>query len=102
MVSQKKSQSLNQIRKKIDELDLIILKALSERVRYVLQAGEMKKKNNDASFYKPEREAQIIRNIVSKNHSAISKESLEIIYKEIISACFVKEKEIDVYFLGPK
>tara|TARA_A100001035_G_scaffold30340_1_gene20377 strand:+ start:346 stop:1431 length:1086 start_codon:yes stop_codon:yes gene_type:complete len=102
MVSQKKPQSLNQIRKKIDELDLVILKALSERVRYVLQAGEMKKKNNDASFYKPEREAQIIRKIVSKNNSVISKESLEIIYKEIISACFVKEKEIDVYFLGPK
>ena len=50
MVSQKKSQSLNQIRKKIDELDLIILKALSERVRYVLQAGEMKKKNNIIFF----------------------------------------------------
>ena len=102
MVSQRKPLSLNQIRKKIDGLDLVILKALSERVKYVVQAGEIKKKNNDLSFYKPEREAQIIRNIVLKNNSAISKESLETIYKEIISACFVKEKEIDVYFLGPK
>mgnify|MGYP005716055855 CR=1 FL=1 len=93
MVNQKKPQSLDQIRKKIDELDLLILKALSERVRYVLQAGEMKKKNNDASFYKPEREAQIIRNIVSKNHSAISKESLEIIYKEIISQHVLLKKK---------
>ena len=71
MVSQRKPLSLNQIRKKIDGLDLVILKALSERVKYVVQAGEIKKKNNDLSFYKPEREAQIIRNIVLKNKSLL-------------------------------
>ena len=102
MADKKNSKTLKDIRKKIDQLDLAILRSLSERVNLVIQAGEIKKKNNDNSFYKPERESQIIRSLISKNKSVISKESLETIYKEIISACFVKEKEIDVYFLGPR
>ena len=102
MADKKNPKTLKDIRKKIDQLDLAILKSLSERVNLVIQAGEIKKKNNDNSFYKPERESQIIRSLISKNKSVISKESLETIYKEIISACFVKEKEIDVYFLGPR
>ena len=102
MADKKNSKTLKDIRKKIDKLDLAILRSLSERVNLVIQAGEIKKKNNDNSFYKPERESQIIRSLISKNKSVISKESLETIYKEIISACFVKEKEIDVYFLGPR
>ncbi|MFL2780460.1 MAG: prephenate dehydratase [Gammaproteobacteria bacterium] len=102
MADKKNLEKLKDIRKKIDQLDLAILKSLSNRVNLVIQAGEIKKKNNDNSFYKPERESQIIRSLISKNKSVISKESLETIYKEIISACFVKEKEIDVYFLGPR
>lgn len=102
MADKKNSEKLKDIRTKIDQLDLAILKSLSNRVNLVIQAGEIKKKNNDNSFYKPERESQIIRSLISKNKSVISKESLETIYKEIISACFVKEKEIDVYFLGPR
>tara|TARA_E500000331_G_scaffold75224_1_gene70394 strand:- start:2112 stop:3197 length:1086 start_codon:yes stop_codon:yes gene_type:complete len=102
MADKKNPEILKDIRKKIDQLDLAILKSLSNRVNLVIQAGEIKKKNNDNSFYKPERESQIIRSLISKNKSVISKESLETIYKEIISACFVKEKEIDVYFLGPR
>ena len=102
MADKKNPEKLKDIRKKIDQLDLAILKSLSNRVNLVIQAGEIKKKNNDNSFYKPERESQIIRSLISKNKSVISKESLETIYKEIISACFVKEKEIDVYFLGPR
>ena len=102
MADKKNSEKLKDIRKKIDQLDLAILKSLSNRVNLVIQAGEIKKMNNDNSFYKPERESQIIRSLISKNKSVISKESLETIYKEIISACFVKEKEIDVYFLGPR
>lgn len=102
MADKKNPKTLKDIRKKIDQLDLAILKSLSNRVNLVIQAGKIKKKNNDNSFYKPERESQIIRSLISKNKSVISKESLETIYKEIISACFVKEKEIDVYFLGPR
>ena len=94
--------TLKDIRNKIDQLDLSILKSLSQRVELVIKAGKIKKFSKDTSFYKPEREAQILRTIISNNKSSLSKESLEIIYKEIISACFVREKEIEVYFLGPR
>ena len=55
MADKKNPKTLKDIRKKIDQLDLAILRSLSERVDLVIQAGEIKKKNNDNSFYKPER-----------------------------------------------
>ena len=60
MADKKNPKTLKEIRKKIDQLDLAILRSLSERVNLVIQAGEIKKKNNDNSFYKPERESQIL------------------------------------------
>ena len=47
MADKKNPKTLKDIRKKIDQLDLAILKSLSERVNLVIQAGEIKKKNND-------------------------------------------------------
>ena len=46
MADKKNSKTLKDIRKKIDQLDLAILRSLSERVNLVIQAGEIKKKNN--------------------------------------------------------
>ena len=50
MADKKNPEILKDIRKKIDQLDLAILKSLSNRVNLVIQAGEIKKKNNDLSL----------------------------------------------------
>ncbi len=94
--------NLKSNRKKIDEIDLEILELLDQRSKLVINAGKIKEVAGDSSFYRPEREAQLIRNLIKKNKSEISQDGIKQIYKEIISACFVLEKTIKVFYLGPK
>lgn len=97
-----KKVNLNLIRKKIDEIDKSILKSLSKRANLVIEAGLSKEKIGDTSYYRPEREAQIIHSLISENKGKLSQSHIKSIYKEIISACFSLEKKIEILFLGPK
>ena len=65
-----KKVNLNLIRKKIDEIDKSILKSLSKRANLVIEAGLSKEKIGDTSYYRPEREAQIIHSLISENKLA--------------------------------
>jgi chorismate mutase/prephenate dehydratase len=96
------NKELNIIRDQIDTVDLAILKSLSKRAQLVIKAGSSKKNIGDNSFYKPEREAQIIKNLLSLNKSELKAQNIKAIYREIISACFSLEKEINIFYLGPK
>ena len=70
MVKKKtKKINLNSIRNQIDAVDQSILRSLSKRADLVIAAGENKKEAGDKSFYKPEREAQIINALISQNKS---------------------------------
>ena len=100
MVKKKiKKVNLNLIRKQIDAVDKSILRSLSKRVDLVIAAGESKKEIGDQSYYKPEREAQIINALISENKSKLNKNHIKNIYKEIISACFSLEKKIIFLYL---
>ena len=96
------NKELNIIRDQIDTVDLAILRSLSKRAQLVIKAGSSKKNIGDNSFYKPEREAQIIKNLLSLNKSELKAQNIKAIYREIISACFSLEKEINIFYLGPK
>ena len=98
----KKTQkaNLNSIRSQIDAVDQSILRSLSKRADLVIAAGENKKEVGDKSFYKPEREAQIINALISQNKSKLNKNHIKNIYKEIISACFSLEKKLKSFFWG--
>ena len=47
--------TLKDIRNKIDQLDLSILKSLSQRVELVIKSGKIKKFSKYTSFYRRER-----------------------------------------------
>ena len=64
----------------------------------VINAGKIKKKSGDRTFYRPDREASLIRNLQKKNKSLISPENIKFIFREIISACFTLEKKIKVFY----
>ena len=80
-----KKVNLNLIRKQIDEVDKSILRSLSKRVDLVIAAGESKKEIGDQSYYKPDREAQIINALISENKSKLNKNHIKNIYKERLS-----------------
>lgn len=78
------TQKLTELRKEIDDIDFQILKLLNKRARTALQVRIAKGGTN---IYRPEREAQILRQVVAKNKGPLSNEALETLFKSIIYVC---------------
>ena len=94
-----KKKELKRIREKINELDAELLKLINQRSSLAIEAGEAKE---DKVIYKPEREANILRNLKENNPGPLNEEQISNIFKEIISSCRAQEDELDVAFLGPE
>lgn len=93
---------LTKIRAEIDEIDTHLLELLNRRAACALKAGASKAASGaDNAVYRPERETQILRRIQKLNAGPLPDESLDTLYREIISACRALEKEPTVAFLGP-
>ncbi|MDE3022189.1 MAG: prephenate dehydratase [Pseudomonadota bacterium] len=85
-------------RDRIDSIDDEILILINERARHAQAIGHLK---NGQGIYRPDREAQIIRNIREKNEGPLSDEAVGTLFREIMSACLALEKPLDIAFLGP-
>ena len=91
------------IRQKIDAIDHQILKLIQKRGSLAQKIGDLKSLiNSNASFYKPNREAEILRNISKLNEGPISEKKIHYIFKEIISSCLALEEELTIAYLGPE
>jgi len=93
--------SLEENRKKIDELDDQIIRLLNERAKAAMEIGKIKEQSN-ALVYSPGRERQIINKICAKNKGPLPDEAFRAIYKEVISASRSLEKVLKVSYLGPR
>jgi len=92
--------SLEDLRKKIDQIDTKILKLLSERAKVTLEVGKDKRRRK-SSFYVPAREKEIIQRMLKENPGPLSDFALKVIFKEIFSACRTLEKPLKIAYLGP-
>ncbi|MDO8675000.1 MAG: prephenate dehydratase [Candidatus Omnitrophota bacterium] len=92
---------LTHLRKKIDFLDARIVALLNERAGITLSIGQEKLKNK-RSIYAPEREKQVLARIRGLNQGPLSKQSLEAVYREIMSGSLSLEKSLRIAHLGPK
>jgi len=95
------TMSVDEIRKRIDEIDDQIIRLLNERAKAALEIGKLKEQSNDR-IYAPAREKQIIGQICEKNRGPLPNEAFRAIYKEIISASRSLEKTLTVTYLGPE
>lgn len=91
--------SLASIRQKIDALDTRLVELLSARARLAQQAWHAK---GNASAYKPEREAQVLRRVRELNKGPLSAAALTRLFTEIMSACCALEEQMAVAYLGPE
>ena len=97
------TNSLDAIRQQIDALDAKIQDLISERARLAQQVAEVKQaQGDDAVYYRPEREAAVLRNVVARNKGPLSGEEMARLFREIMSACLALEKPMQVAFLGPE
>jgi chorismate mutase/prephenate dehydratase len=95
--------SLETLRHQIDQIDTQILALISERARCAQQVAEVKKnEDKDAVFYRPEREAQVLRNVMQRNQGPLSNEEMARLFREIMSACLALEQPVRVAYLGPE
>jgi len=100
MTDNKKLQS---IRDQIDTLDNEILSLISKRGELAKDVANVKNQDgNKASFYRPEREAQVLQKIISLNKGPLSDEEMARLFREIMSACLALEQQMSVAFLGPE
>ena len=97
------NKSLDQLRKDIDALDKRLLDLISQRARLAQEVAEVKNSSDEpASFYRPEREAQILRKVIEQNKGPLSEEEMARLFREIMSACLALEQVLDIAYLGPE
>jgi chorismate mutase/prephenate dehydratase len=92
---------IDKIRKKIDKIDEKILKDLNQRAQEVLKISNLKKKKK-IRRYSPERESKIIRKLNKINKGPFSKEDIQNIFMEILSASRSQREELKIVYLGPE
>lgn len=95
--------SLEALRQRIDALDNDILRLISERAACAQQVAEIKAVHEPGGiFYRPEREAQVLRRIMELNPGPLDGEEMARLFREIMSACLALEQPVKVAYLGPE
>lgn len=92
--------SLDEQRKRIDEIDKKILDLLNERARAAIEIGKIKQSTNSV-FYVPEREKAVYDSLADLNEGPLPNAAVKAIYREIMSSIRALEKPTTVAFLGP-
>ncbi len=96
-------QDLGAVRATIDAIDEQLHTLLNERARLAQQVGISKTTTGTlVDFYRPEREAQVLRMVKERNHGPLRTEDLLRLFREIMSACLAQQEPLKVAFLGPE
>ncbi|PJE79589.1 P-protein [invertebrate metagenome] len=97
---------LKALRTRIDALDQQLLALINERAECARQVGKIKQANQtkdvNVIFYRPEREAQVLRGIMANNQGPLKDEEIARLFREIMSACLALEDPVKVAYLGPE
>jgi len=92
--------SLEELRKKIDELDLQLVQLLNERARVVVEIGKLKTKT-DKPIYAPDREKKVLEKVTKANAGPLPDKCLVAIWRELMSGSFFLERPLRIGYLGP-
>ena len=94
---------LAEVRAHIDGIDQRIQSLIIERANWAQQVGKAKGKLAAAvDYYRPEREAQVLRRVVDRNDGPLNDEVLVRLFREIMSACLAQQEPLKIGFLGPE
>jgi chorismate mutase/prephenate dehydratase len=96
-------EKLEELRGRIDALDEQIQALINTRAEYARDvAGVKVSEGEDTQFYRPEREAAILRRVSERNTGPVPDETMVRLFREIMSACLALEKQLSVAYLGPE
>jgi len=92
--------SLEELRKRIDKLDIELVKLLNERAKVVVEVGKIKQES-DAPVYAPDREKIVFEKIAAANEGPLPERCLQAIWRELMSGSFALERPLRIAYLGP-
>jgi chorismate mutase/prephenate dehydratase len=90
------------IRQDIDAVDVRIQSLIAERARLAQEVAAAKGRGRATDYYRPEREAQVLRGVVERNRGPLTDEEMVRLFREIMSACLAQEEPLKVGYLGPE
>ncbi len=94
---------LKQIRERIDDLDCRIQALISERASLAMEVRSQKGELPDGvDYYRPDREAQVLREVLRRNQGPLSDTEMIRLFREIMSACLARQEPMRVAYLGPE
>ncbi|MBB3103598.1 prephenate dehydratase [Azomonas macrocytogenes] len=100
------ADQLKALRVRIDNLDERILELISERARCAEEVARVKmavlKPGETPVFYRPEREAWVLKHIMEINKGPLGNEEIARLFREIMSSCLALEHPLRVAYLGPE
>jgi chorismate mutase/prephenate dehydratase len=91
---------LDELRKRIDEIDHKLVELLNERANVVVEVGKIKNKTG-GQIYAPDREKKVFAKIVKANMGPLPDRCLVAIWRELMSGSFVLERPLRIGYLGP-
>lgn len=98
-----KQLDLVAVRAQIDGIDREIQSLIADRAQWARQVGKAKGKLAAAvDYYRPEREAQVLRRVVDRNDGPLADDVLVRLFREIMSACLAQQEPLKVGYLGPE
>jgi len=109
------ADQLHEVRERIDSIDMDLMRLISERARCAQEVGRIKNalagtagalpvlspEEGPVQYYRPEREAAILRRIKEKNPGPLDGEEVARLFREIMSACLALEQPMRAAYLGP-
>lgn len=92
--------AIDDLRKRIDDIDYQLVKLLNERAQVVVEIGKKKNKTG-GQIYAPDREKEVLEKIKSCNKGPLPDKTLLAIWRELMSGSFALERPMRVGYLGP-
>ncbi|MDX5297466.1 MAG: prephenate dehydratase [Gammaproteobacteria bacterium] len=92
------------LRERIDSIDTELMRLISARAQCAQEVAQVKlaaRPDEEVVFYRPEREAQVLRRIKAENPGPLPAEEMARLFREVMSACLALEHPMRVAFLGP-
>ena len=93
-------EELEELRKKIDEVDRKLIDLVNDRARLVVDVGKIKRKSG-SPIYAPHREQAVLKKVLELNKGPLAPKTVEALYRELMSGSFHLEQPLRIGYLGP-
>ncbi|KAB7623663.1 prephenate dehydratase [Alkalilimnicola sp. S0819] len=97
------ADKLQKVREQIDTLDGELLALFNRRAELAAEVARIKREAGEKEdFYRPEREAAILRRVRERNPGPLAGEQVAVLFREVMSACLALQQPVKVAYLGPE